>query len=306
MKSRLIPSRIAVTVVALFAVASLGDDCEGDIVPDPTFRDWCGASLCSWTTDFGQIARVPTWDAEDFGVSFLDNGTMGTQVSQVTMENQATCILFTSVGDIAPDAQMTISVDFDNDGTIDHTAPLGSANWETVQTQITAPARYQGITFHLKKNGTGTAILAEMAIQSTTGCTAPPPPIQNLRLGEPCSSTAQCASGLVCPEWVDGGVQYCGQCTPQIPCDMSLPCQTRSVFLPFQCGPGLGQGAPGAPCLADDDCVSGACANATPVELVAADAATPCDLNTLAVEDAGDAGDSSNCSWANALGGTCR
>jgi hypothetical protein len=300
MKTRFAPSRIAVTVVALFACASLGDDCDGDIVQDPTFRDWCGSSLCSWKTDFGQIARVPTWNQEDFGVSFLDNGSTGTEISQVTEENQATCILFTSVGDIDPTADMTVSVDFNNDGTIDAIQTLASATWHTVQTEITAPARYQGITFYVKKNGTGTAILAEMAIQSRSGCTAPPPKIDNLRFGETCSSTAECETGFVCPEWVDGGTQFCGQCTDQIPCEGGVTCKTRSVFLPLQCGPGQGLGQSGAPCLANSDCASGACDGAMPVELVLGDAATPCDLNTISPSDP------SNCSWATALGGACR
>jgi len=300
MKTRLVPSRIAVAAVVLFAGASLGDDCEGDIVQDPTFRDWCGASLCSWKTDFGRIQRVPTWTQEDFGVSFLDNGSQGTEISQVTEENQATCILFTSVGNIDPTAEMTVSVDFNNDGSIDYTGTLGSATWQTVQTEITAPPRYQGITFYVKKNGTGTAILAEMAIQSRSGCTAAAPKIGNLRLGEACSSTAECAPWLVCPAWVDGGAQFCGQCTDQIPCAGGAACQQRSVFLPLQCGPGQGLGPSGGPCLANSDCASGACDGATPVELLSGDAATPCDLDTIGPSDP------MNCSWASALGGTCR
>jgi len=299
MKTRLARSKVAVALVALFAGASLGDDCDGDIVQDPTFRDWCGASLCSWKTDFGQIARVPTWNAEDFGVSFLDNGSAGTEISQVTQENQATCILFTSVGNIDPTADMTVSVDFDNDGTIDYTAPLGTATWQTVQTEITAPPRYQGITFFVKKNGTGTAILAEMAIQSRSGCTAAAPPLENLHLGDPCSSSGECSQGLVCPEWVDGGAQFCGQCDDQTPCPGGVACQQRSVFLPLQCGPGLGLGQGGAPCIANSDCASGTCDGATPVELLSGDAATPCDLNAIGP------GDTTNCSWASALGGTC-
>jgi hypothetical protein len=299
MMTRAAPTRIAVAAVIVFAGASLGDDCDGDIVQDPTFRDWCGQALCSWKTDFGQIQRVPTWNQEDFGVSFLD-GPMGTQISQVTQENQATCVLFTSVGNIDPTAEMTVSVDFDNDGTIDDIETLAATKWHTVQTEITAPPRYQGITFYVKKSGTGAAVLAEMAIQSTSGCTAPAHKLTGLRLGEPCSSTTECAPGLVCPEEVDGGAQFCGECTEQMPCAGSASCQQRSVFLPLQCGPGQGLGASGAPCLAKGDCASGACDGATPVELLSGDAATPCDLN-----EAGP-GDPSNCMWASALGGTCR
>ncbi len=279
----------------VLAASALGADCQGNIVQDPAFRDWCGASLCSWQTDSGRIQRVPTWDANDFGVAFLDPGT---QISQVTEEDQATCILFTSVGDIDPTAEMTLSVDFDNDGTVDYTAPLGAVTWNKVQTEISAPAAYHGITFYVKKSGTGTAILAEMAITSTTGCTAPPVSLPPLRMGEGCSSTTQCAEGLVCPEPVDGGFRLCGQCSPESPCgDGGVACAQRGLLLPSQCGPGERLGASGAPCLADDDCASEACDGATLTALFGDGGPGACDL---------DAVDAPACALETALGGTCR
>jgi len=295
-------SRALLGGAALLGLTMLGDDCSGDdIVKDPTFRDWCGSSLCAWKTDYGAVARVPTWNANDFGVSFLDNGAVGTEISQATEEYQATCILFTSVGDIDPKADMTVSVDFNNDGTIESVQQLGAASWAKVQTEVTAPAAYEGITFYVKKSGTGAAVLAEMTITSTTGCTAAPPPVAPLKLGEACTSTSQCQTGLVCPEPMDGSFRVCGQCSADVPCsaDGGVACAQRSVFLPFQCGPGQGLGLSGAPCLANDDCASGACDGATPVGLVSTDAA-PCDLNTLG-PDSG-----ASCTWDLALGGTCR
>ena len=152
---------------------------------DPTFRDWCGDSLCDWTLDSGRIQRVPTWNADDFGVSFLDPGT---QISQVTSESQATCLLFKTVADIDPAAQMTLLVDFDNDGHIDFQAPLGATDWHEVQAEISAPPQYTGITFHVRKEGTGTAVLAEMQVLSTTGCApAPPIPVPPVPFGAKCT-----------------------------------------------------------------------------------------------------------------------
>jgi len=299
MNHRPMLSRALTTVVLLFGGAMVGADCEGNIVQDPAFRDWCGASLCSWQTDRGQIQRVPTWDANDLGVSFLDVAG-GTQISQVTDEHEATCILFSSVGDIAPSAQMTVSADFDSDGTIDFTGPLGTATWHRVQTEITAPSSYQGITFYVTKNGTGTAVLAEMQVQSSTGCAASSaPPLANLRFGDPCASSSECASG-VCPDATDGGLRLCSQCSDEAPCPSGQACAQVSVFFPFQCAPGQRLGITGAPCISDTDCASGSCVGATPVGLASGDAA-PCDLNTI---DA--SGDPANCSWDGARGGTCQ
>ncbi len=242
--------------VVLFAAAtgitSLGDDCEGDIVNDPTFRDWCGTSLCSWTVDVGQIAPVPTWNADDLGVSFVASPT---QISQVTSESDATCILFTTVADIDPNAQMTLLVDFDNDGTIDFTAPLGATEWEKVQSEITAPAGYNGITFHIRKEGKGTAILAEMRIQSTTGCTAPAVTLTNVALGDACQSDSECSSGVCDTEW---GTGICAQCSGAHPCAGGASC-TMGAFWFNQCDPGERTGAPRAPCVMGSDCKSGQC-----------------------------------------------
>jgi hypothetical protein len=293
-------SRATLAGVALLGLALLGDDCDGDIVSDPAFRDWCGASLCAWKTDYGQVQRVPTWNAEDFGVSFADNvagDPNGTRISQVTQEHDATCILFTSVGDIDPQADMEVGTDFDNDGTVDKWSQLGAASWHQVQTEIAAPPDYYGITFYVRKSGTGTAVLAEMRIQSTTGCTAAAPPVGTLVIGDPCTANAQCASGICGP--LDAGASYCSQCSTESPCPGGVACTQRSVFFPAQCGAGLGLGHTGDPCLANTDCQSGSCENATPVPLLSDDAGT-CNLNAIGPND------TTNCAWFSALGGTCK
>ena len=235
---RVLP-RAALLVVAGASLAALGGDCEGNIVQDPTFRDWCGSSLCAWQLDSGRIQRVPTWNADDFGVSFLDQGT---EISQVTQEDAATCLLFTTVADIDPSAQMTILVDFDNDGVVDFQAPLGATDWHQVQAEITAPPVYHGITFRLKKEGTGTAVLAEMQIQSTTGCTAPAAVVPPATARGCLCDERRLPEGLVCTSG-----NLCAQCDDGNPCGSGVSCASR-VFLAEQCGPGQGLGRPGDPC----------------------------------------------------------
>jgi hypothetical protein len=284
--------RAVVLLAAAVGVTSLGDDCDGDIVSDPTFRDWCGASLCSWTLDVGKIAPVPTWSADDLGVSFLDTPT---QISQVTSESAATCILFTTVADIDPSAQMTLLVDFDNDGTIDFTAPLGATQWEKVQSEITAPAAYSGITFHIRKEGTGTAILAEMRIQSTTGCTGTAPALTKVPLGDPCQSDGECASG-VCSTNTDGLDGICSECSMAHPCPDGWQSCMMGAFYFEQCSPGEHTGATGELCVTGSDCQSGACDGAEVVgdSGVDLDASTcvwflPLDAGSSASTEAGPA-----------------
>jgi hypothetical protein len=288
-RARTSVSHAASLFVAVAALALLGADCEGNVVLDPTFRDWCGNKLCSWNLDAGNIKRVPTWNENDFGVSFLDPSP--TQISQVTDESAARCLLFTTVANIDPTAAVSLLVDFDNDGTPDRKVSIGAADWHRVQDEITAPPVYNGIRFAVLKEGTGNAVLAEMRIQSTTNCTAAPVILQNLSIGEECASDSECASGVCAAV----GARLCGQCSDQRPCADGASCASRSAFLPMQCGPGLGLGNSGDPCVADNDCRSGSCQGAKPVSLLADGGA--CNFNQPLGAD--------NCSWYFVVGGKC-
>ena len=295
MKTRL---RAALTAVMVFAAAALGGDCEDDIVKDPTFRDWCGDTLCSWTTDSGHIERVPTWNTDDFGVSFVDQGT---QISQVTDEHQATCILFSTTADIDPAAQMELLVDFDSDGVVDFQSPLGATRWRNVQAEITAPEAYAGITFHLRKEGTGTAVLAQMRVTSTTGCTAPPVQLPPQPFGGSCATGADCRAGLVC---APNG--RCSECDDEAPCGDGGTC-VQQAYVPWQCDPGQRLGAPGSPCTGDADCASGACDGGDLVSfatLFAQDSGCPTDVPCE--PDAAIDGSMSACACYLKHVGTCR
>ncbi len=290
--------RATLLALAAASLAALGADCEGNVVQDPTFRDWCGASLCSWTLDSGAIQRVATWNPDDFGVSFTEQGT---EISQVTGEDSAQCLVFSTTANIDPAADMSVLVDFDNDGTIDYQAPLGSTYWRQVQTEITAPPVYHGITFHIVKGGTGTAVLAEMNVVSTTGCTAPAS-VQPLFLGESCTADAQCGSGLLCI----GGL--CAQCDTLTGCASGAACASP-ILQAYQCGPGQGLGAPGDPCAIGADCKSGACAGASIASLAtifdSGDRGCPTGDPPCAVGVDLDGGDGACACFLN-HGGTCR
>lgn len=256
----------------------------------------------------GTIARAPTWDADDLGVSFV---TTGTTIPQVTEENTATCILFTTVADVDPSAAMTLGLDFNNDGTIDYSTPI-VGNWQRVQSQITAPANYNGITFSLSKGGTGTAVLAEIRVQATTGCTAAPVVPQGpLALGESCTTNSQCATGLLC----DGDVHVCAQCTfgGQSTCDPGVACVARPYTLTGQCGPGQHLGGHGAPCFGDDDCKSGQCTGASfmftgdaGADAAEADAGVDGGACDLELVDAGVVLAPTTCVHDAVIGGTCQ
>ena len=261
-------------IVMAFALSAIAADCEGNVVKDPTFRQWCGSTLCAWTLDAGHIEKAPAWNEIDYGVSFLD---MPTQISQETGESSAKCLIFTSVADIDPAAQVSFLVDFDADGTVDFTAPLGATKFHEVKAEITAPLRYYRIRFMIKKEGTGRAVLAQMRVQTATTCTAPPVAVKNLPIGVACAAASECGSG-VCSAF--GGI--CSECSASdgpapfsgiVPCASGVKCEGRGFGLPFQCAPGTHAGKANAECMEDSDCQSGACLGGTrPQSRWAADA----------------------------------
>jgi len=265
-------------------------DCDRNVTDDPLFHDWCGESLCSWQVTGGEVKRVPTWDSRDFGISFLD----GASIAQRTSEQEAQCLLFTSVGDLEPSAGMTIGADFNNDGTLDFSAPLGSARWSTVQIEIAAPRAYRGITFHVTKGGSGTATLAQLRVQAPSACAgAAPLELSDLPMGDACGESTECAAGLQCAGKPDGGLYgLCSECADT--CAGGAICRQRNFWMPFQCGPGEGRGASGAKCLNGSDCQSGTCVGARPIPLGDDDAGA-CDLQTL-----------EGCQWFGALAGACQ
>jgi hypothetical protein len=251
-----------------------------DVISDPTFREWCGDTLCAWTLEEGHIERAPTWTEKDYGVSFTDTPTT---ISQDVTQSP-TCLKFSTIADIDPAAQMTILLDFDRDGTIDATQPISSAQWTLVTNDVTAPAKYDGFTLYVKKEGTGKAVLAQLRVQSSTDCTSAAPVLTKLPIGDQCdpSASSSCETGICC----NG---YCAECCSDADCRgasgsdagggdaasdggeigagacVSLQLKEQMAFgvsidvAPKQCNPGDHHHAKGAPCVANDDCASGAC-----------------------------------------------
>ncbi len=254
------PKRLLLVSTVLGALAVLAAGCD-DVIEDPTFRMWCGESLCAWKLENGSIQRAPTWHKKDHGVEFVETPTT---ISQETTKNPK-CLEFTTIADVEPGAQMTIGLDFNRDGTIDAEQPIAATGFREAKTIVTAPAIYDGIRFVLSKKGSGRAVLAQMRVQSRTECTAPPSPLKDLPLGSGCTANGECQSGICCEK-------LCAECcAPERTCDDGGACERRDApairasfrpAVPHQCNPGRGEKLADDACLANDDCASGVCEGA--------------------------------------------
>jgi hypothetical protein len=265
------PRFVSFVLVTLTAGA-LATGCD-DIVTDPNFHTWCGDQLCSWKLDSGKIQRAPTWNPKDYGVELLDStdATHVTAISQVS-DTTAKCLEFSAVADVAPEAQVSIGLDFNDDGSVDRDQTIASVGF-TVQTfQVTAPLAYDHVRIIIAKKGTGRAVLAQMDVKSVTNCTAAPVVPRAEHIGTKCSAENggdECTSGVCCQG-------LCAECCRAAPsgfptCAGNGTCSARIVpntvgdgvssqAIPMQCDPGKGKHAGGTECLVGDDCTSGVCA----------------------------------------------
>src|SRR5262245_60748495 len=127
-------STFLLAFVAL-AAAVLAAGCDEDLIDDATFRLWCGESLCSWTLEAGHVRQAPTWHRSDHGVELVDTPTT---ISQ-TLKKSSKCLVFTTIADVEPSAQVTVGLDFTGDGVVDYEQPIAAVGFHEVKTQVTAP-----------------------------------------------------------------------------------------------------------------------------------------------------------------------
>lgn len=192
-------------VCVLAALLALGcgasDEASSDFTSNPSFDDWCDRNLCDWTTTRGRIEQASTWHDEDLGVSFVETPTEISQLLDLSAE-RATCLLFDTIADVVPSAEVSILMDFNDDGIQDDEQKIPAVRWKSVQFVVRTPVAYEGMRLNVIKRGEGRAVLALMRVVSQSNCT----PL-TLRDGSKCSQDAVCVSGL-CQE---------GRCTSLTP-----------------------------------------------------------------------------------------
>lgn len=274
--------RALVGVALCLGLPALAVGCDDQLVKDPTFRTWCGDSLCAWTVEAGLVRQAPTWHERDRGVELVTTPTVMSQRASAS----AQCIEFSVVADVDPRAQVFLGMDFNDDGTVDHRFPVAATRFTRVATVVRAPEVYSGLRFVVEKLGVGRAVLAELSVRSKpmSECTGPAVVLEELPLGSLCSveqGAATCASGVCC------GMR-CSECCPGPDGEVGFDpgpergCSVRDkdggagvcairdgedggaslFFDPWQCNPGDRTHPAGSECMRDDDCRSGVCESA--------------------------------------------
>ncbi len=161
------------TGLALLAVCALSQlgasDCGGEVLQDPGFDLWCGDQLCSWQVVRGDVRRVGTWHEGDSGIELLGPDSAISQESDVS-SGVGSCMLFSLVTNVDERAEAFLDIDLDADGTFERRERIPTSRWQPVSFALSLAPPYRGIRFELGKRGSGTAVLAQIAAELSSGC----------------------------------------------------------------------------------------------------------------------------------------
>lgn len=190
----------------LFALACMwlgacADAANDSYTPlNPSFDQWCDQHLCDWETRQGAIAQVGTWHSKDLAVSLEQTPTEISQLLEHKQE-ESVCLLFDTIADAAPEARLSLVLDFNDDGVPDFEQQFAGLRWKSVAFPVRTPIAYQSLRLSVIKQGTGRAVLAQMRVIEQASCSGAP---LRLRAGSRCDrnevcSSARCELGLCAP-----------------------------------------------------------------------------------------------------------
>jgi hypothetical protein len=178
-------------VLAVLVALGCADEGEKDALSNPSFDDWCDRNLCDWKTSQGRIEQARTWHTQDLAVSFVETPTEISQLLKFTAAS-GPCLEFDTIADVAPEAEVSILVDFNDDGFQDYEQQVSVLRWRSVPFVVRAPIAYDGVRLSVIKRGEGRAILALMRVVPRSSCSSAP---LTLAHGSVCSQDAVCRSG---------------------------------------------------------------------------------------------------------------
>jgi hypothetical protein len=266
---------LAAVAAPLVAVSSCGQD----LFPDAGFDLWCGDELCAWDVEQGEVVRVSTWHELDYGAELVGPAVVISQLSEASVVE---CITVTLIADADDGADLSLEMDFLDDGIVEYSAPIPADTWEQVSFHVTPPPWYQGVRFRVRKTGDARAVIAQVRAQSDSGdaCTASPLALTNLPNGAECDASvapSDACGGGACSEVPvlssgdDFEVDTCGGCDVDTDCGTGEVCGLAWGELDYgfrDCRPEA-QKDLGVACIEDAECGSGVCCDSQCAECCA-------------------------------------
>ncbi len=266
------PAPLLAAALALLAPALFGvDSCGTDLLDDAGFDLWCGKALCNWEIESGAVRKVATWHPDDHGAALVGSEVAISQLSAEAGSGTTGCITFSLLADASEKADLTLELDFLDDGRVDWSTPIPASDWEQVSFHVTPPVWWDAVRFRIRKSGDARAVIAMIRAQSdgADACAGAPVVLTELPAGSPCTTDAACAGA--CADnpvlWLDPktGDSYtyaaatCGECDESADCGAGEACALAwGEVAERQCAP-AGAKAVGETCAIADECASALC-----------------------------------------------
>jgi hypothetical protein len=171
-------------LAAWASCGSVGSCGGGEVIRNPRLDHWCGDMLCDWELDTGQVRRVGSWHAKDYAAELVGTGVRISQLS----DTQAACIRFDLIADVEASAQVTLEIDFLDDGRSNWEQVIPESDWKRLSFLVTMPDWYANARFILRKQGEGRAVIAQLRARQSDACTANPVALDDRPGGAPCLS----------------------------------------------------------------------------------------------------------------------
>jgi hypothetical protein len=228
---------------------------SGELIRNPRITRWCDEHPCEWTAS-GTVRRVGTWHPDDYAVALVSDDAKLTQTNGTVDQKVSDCFAFSLISKISRGTDVYLELDFLSDGQVEISQRLPASNWDQSTFKLTAPRWYRGVTFTLRKQGSGEAIIAQLSAENAKGaCTAPPVELRNRPDGAPCEHDEQCANDS-CSDHACGGCAAGEECAADQVCGLTtLSGKAEHVCLARFAG------LFGEPCDTGDQCESQICEN---------------------------------------------
>jgi hypothetical protein len=152
--------------------------------------------------DEGQLTPAGSWHEDE---SALALAATPTQISLLTGTSASGCLSFELLGEVKEDAALTLTVDFNADGHIEHTASVPPTDWSRTAIAVRTPLEYRSARYTLRKEGPGRVVFSFVGVTYRHLYPCPGVPV-TLQDGASCLQNETCTSGRC----RNGKCQSCG------------------------------------------------------------------------------------------------
>jgi len=141
------------------------------------FDRWCDGSPCDWTVEAGEVRPVATWHEADRAAELIGPDVRMSQDryrDEEVMEEGSeylvaeSCLVIRANADGGVGPQLHVELDLGDDGSVEHSAPVTSDDYQPEELTVRLPAYDLGLDdswyrIRVVKTGSGRAVLAELS-----------------------------------------------------------------------------------------------------------------------------------------------